>query len=343
MDNKNRIIYLDMLKIISCIFIVIIHVTAPGFYGFKLKSASWIADVSFNLIARFAVPVFVMVSGALFLNENKEIDVKKIWKKNILHLSLIYVFWTLIYAIYSIYNLNGKLSIINVLKTSIKSSYYHLWFIPMLIGIYIIIPLLKPMVKNKKLIEYFLIIFLLLKIIPFTLDLFGISTIHSLVTRIDIPLLSYTGYFVLGHYINTFEIDKKRRKIIYIAGIISYIVSVVGTILFSVYKSKAYETFNKEFSITTFFMSLAIFTLFKYLFKEEKFKEKTQKIIIHLSQMTLGIYVIHAIFRDLLKNQMGLSFTKIYNLPLAFLIIIIASYICTYILSKLPIIKRYLV
>ena len=62
-----------------------------------------------------------------------------------------------------------------------------------------------------------------------------------------------------------------------------------------------------------------------------------------MSKMTLGIYVIHALFRDILKNQIGLSFVKLYNLPLAFLIILISSYIFTYILSKKPIVKKYLV
>ena len=349
MEKKERIIYLDMLKIISCIFVVIIHVTAPGFRGFKLNSLSWDINLLFNMLARFAVPVFVMVSGALFLDKNKEIDIKRLWKKNILHLFVLYILWTIIYSVYNVYSKGFGFNIKNILVDCIKSSYYHLWFIPMIIGLYMIVPIIRPFTKDKRLLEYFIVLFFVLKIIPYTLDLFNVSVIHKILQRMSIAFLSFdgifsfAGYFIIGHYINEYGIKKRNRILIYIIGILSYILGVVGTILFSNYKNKAYETFDREFSITTFFMSIAMFTLFKYITKNKVFKEKTEKIIIHLSKMTLGIYVIHALFIDILKNQVGLSFTKLYNLPLAFLIVIIVSYIFTYIFSKIPIVKKYLV
>lgn len=343
MEKSKRIIYLDMLKILSCIFVVLIHVTAPGFHDIKLRSLSWNVNLFFNMLGRFAVPVFIMVSGALFLDNEKEIDIKKLWKKNILRLVIIYIVWTLIYSIYALYNGSETINFISIIKKSIRSSYYHLWFLPMIIAIYVIIPLLKPFTKNKKLIEYFLLIFFFLKIIPYTLDLFKVSYIAQIVKRIDVPLLSYTGYFILGHYLNKYEIEKKKRIIIYIIGIISFIISVVGTSLFSIYMKKATETFARELSLTSFFLSVFVFVFIKYKYQNKEISERIKKIIIHLSKHTLGVYLIHPLFRDIIKNQMNISFNRLTNLPIIFAIMLLISYIISYILSKIPKINKYLV
>lgn len=79
--NSKRILYLDILKIISCIAVVMIHVTADGFKYMNIHSASWSVVTIFNIVVRFAVSVFVMASGAVFLNPDKKLEVKELWKK----------------------------------------------------------------------------------------------------------------------------------------------------------------------------------------------------------------------------------------------------------------------
>lgn len=349
MKENTRSIYLDMLKIISCIAVITIHVSAVGFKNTNINSIAWNISNVFNNISRFAVPVFVMVSGALFLNENKKLDIKKLWLKNILHLVIIYIFWTLIYAIYSVYNkygING-LNVTEVIKNAIKSSYYHLWFIPMLIGIYILIPVIKPIVKDgRKTIEYFLIIAFIFKVIPDTIKLFEfpyVKYIKAILNRINIEMIGYVVYFVLGHYLNTYVLKKKTRNIIYILGILSVVISIVGTWGYSMYKSKAVETLCREFSITTVTMSIAIFTLFKYLFDTKVFSKSFKSIIIHLSKTSLGIYLVHILFKDIMKNQLGVKFTKTYLTPVYVLIIFIASYLVSFVLSKIPKVNKYIV
>lgn len=353
--NNKRIVYLDMLKIISCIAVVVIHVTAPGFKELNIHTASWSIMTVFNILARFAVPVFVMVSGALFLNQDKDVNIKRLYKKNILHLAIIYIIWTLIYSIYNVYNKDLNVNVVSVLKDAILKSYYHLWFIPMLIGIYICIPLLKPIVASgKKTIEYFLIIFVILKVIPTTILLFKFpysSYIAAILNRIDVPMLSYIGYFVLGHYLHTYELNSKQKRLVYVLGIIATILGIVGTIAYSLHMDKAIETLCREFSITTFIMSIAIFVVIKSLFEKvnkniklSKDKNvKLDKLIIHVSNMSLGIYLTHALFRDILKNQIKISFTNIWYLPLNIIIVLVVSYIASYIISKIPFVNKYLI
>ena len=343
--NSKRIIYLDMLKVISCIAVVVLHVTASAFKTMAIQSESWLVVTSVNMLTRFAVPIFVMVSGALFLNPDKNIDIKKLYKKNILHLVIVYVFWTVIYSIYNVYNNDMSMNMTNIIKDAVLESYYHLWFIPMLIGIYICIPIVRTIVKNnKEIIEYFLIIFLVFKIIPQTILLFKFpysGYIAAILERIEIPLLSYIGYFILGYYLHAYDLSGKVKKLIYIIGVIAAIIAIIVTIGYSFYVGKAVETLCREFSITTFAMSVAIFVLVKNMLANNKIKFEKQ--IIHLSDISLGIYLIHELFRAILKNQVGLSSAKIWNLPIVILVTLIASYIVSYIIKRIPFVNKYLI
>jgi len=343
--NNKRILYLDMLKIISCVAVVMIHVTADGFNKMNIHSLSWSVTTILNILVRFAVPVFVMVSGALFLNPDKKLDVKKLWKKNILNLVIVYIVWTLIYAVYAVYNRGQDVSIINILKSAVMKSYYHLWFIPMLIGIYACIPLLKPIVNSgKKTVEYFLIIFCIFGIIPSTIKLFEFpyySYVRAILNRIQVPMLGYICYFVLGHYLHTYDLSNKVKKIIYTSAIVSIVVSIIVTITYSWHTGKAILTLANNFSITTFIMSIAAFVLMKNLFENKKLK--CEKVIIHLSNISLGIYLIHVLIKDILRNQLDMPFTNIWNLPLNTVIMLVGSYLISLGISKIPFVNKYII
>ena len=66
----------DVMRLIASFFVVMIH----------LSSNNGAVGLMFNSISRFSVPVFVMISGALFLNRN--ISIKTLYKKYILRMML---------------------------------------------------------------------------------------------------------------------------------------------------------------------------------------------------------------------------------------------------------------
>lgn len=343
--NNKRVLYLDILKIISCIAVVIIHVTADGFNFMNINTVSWSVVAAFNVMVRFAVPIFVMVSGALFLNPERKLDIKRLWKKNILTLVIVYIVWTLIYAVYAVYNKGQGINIIYVLGSAVKKSYYHLWFIPMLIGIYACIPLLKPMVNSgKKIVEYFLILFAIFYIIPTTIELFKFpyyTFVRAILNRIQIPMLGYIGYFVLGHYLHTYGFPKKHTIKLYILAIISVVIGIIGTWCYSWASNESIVTFACNFSVTTYILTIAMFVLIKNLFDNKKLK--FEKLIIHLSNISLGIYLIHVLIKDILKNQLGMPFTNIWNLPLNTVIMLVGSYLISLGLSKIPFVNKYII
>ena len=102
-------------------------------------------------LSRFAVPVFVMISGALLLDEDHIYSAEKN-KRRILRMVRFFVFWSLVYCV-------GFQMVLPVLKhepfdlplflRSFFSGSFHLWFCYMIVGLYLILPLLRLWVKRE--------------------------------------------------------------------------------------------------------------------------------------------------------------------------------------------------
>lgn len=161
-DTDTRIIYLDYLRVLATFAVIILHISATKWYDSQVHSLEWQAYNLYDSLVRWAVPVFVMISGTLFLQ--KEIGIKVILKKYILRLLIAYVVWSFIYAMaYPVANavLKGKHMQVWTIMQKVFPAPYHMWYIPMIIGLYLIIPLLKQMISS----EYMMRIFLKLSII----------------------------------------------------------------------------------------------------------------------------------------------------------------------------------
>ena len=88
MDRKN---HFDYLKVIATFSVILAHVCSTALGAFENSSMSTLNEevyygIYFVLrnITRYAVPVFLMITGALFLDKRKEITIDKLLKKYIL-------------------------------------------------------------------------------------------------------------------------------------------------------------------------------------------------------------------------------------------------------------------
>jgi len=69
--QNNRILYPDILRILAVFAVMMIHVSASGFYTNPVQSFTWQVVNFYECMVRWAVPVFVMVTGMFFLNLSK--------------------------------------------------------------------------------------------------------------------------------------------------------------------------------------------------------------------------------------------------------------------------------
>ena len=217
----KRLYYLDVLRIIGTIAVIIIHVSAQNFNNVSVLSNEWNIFNIYDSLVRWGVPIFVMISGTLFLQ--KDFEIIKIYHKYLLRLIIAFIFWSIIYAIYM--SLKNKLNLIDFIY-EILSGHYHMWYIFMISGLYIITPLLRKIAESKNITRYYII---LATIFTFIINMFIDNIIpvtrfaNNKIVNILIKhyhdlnlnlLFGYTCYYLLGYYLSKFNICLKKEETI---------------------------------------------------------------------------------------------------------------------------------
>ncbi|WP_413853484.1 acyltransferase [Candidatus Ruminimicrobium bovinum] len=337
--KKQRIFYFDFLRIFAALAVVMAsQYNLTGIYHY---SACFLDG-----IVRWGVPIFVMISGTLFLEPKKTITINNILKKYIFRIAILFVVWSLFYSCINCVT-RDNLSFSFILK-HIVIGHFHQWFLYMIAGLYLITPLLRPITekKDKNLLLYLLIIwFVMASIVPFikfiipqTEKLFDvmINKIHF-----SFPL-SYLGYFILGYYLHNY-INIKNKILMIIILFVCLLVTVLGDIKYSI-------PGKQSFFLNNFCPFVIITAISIFLFIKNKCLsiEQSNKFILKLSDLTLGVYLIHPFFIRISKKlnlfiiiNSTLNDYNFFTIPIIFILVGSCSFLFVYLLSKIPIIKKY--
>ena len=329
---------------IALFAVIALHTASPLLMGFgKVTVVNWFAADLYNALTRFAVPVFVMISGALLLH--REYELGDFLKKRLSRIIWPSLFWSLVYIAYSTYDEElcfstdiGK-DVLLVLTQLKNGAYYHLWYVYMLIGLYLIIPIISRFVRNatEKEVIYFLLVW-------FAVIAFTQPYLSSFWPQVDVRYFTgYIGYLVLGHYLAFKELPEVRNK----AGLVVFYLMCLGGITIGTYfiswgtnslSTVMYEPlgpFVILYAAGVFLLArTTVFSLPGYLRKLRDFT----------GGYSLGIYLCHALFLSLLDDLLGISY-KLCNpyvsIPVTALACFIASSLLIFVLSKIPGVGKY--
>lgn len=329
-ENENlittrieRIIYFDYLSVFATLGVIMLHVASNKWYEVPINSLDWKIMSFYAGIVRWCVPIFVMISGALFCN--REITLKKLFIKYIGRLFIAYLVWSIIYYIYS--NKSFPFSL-----TGILTGYYHLWYVPMLAGVYLCYPLLKQIAKSERLLYFIILSFVIMCFIPsiitFTGDFCNVSLytrinkLNKIISDMQLSGVNYGFYFLLGYYVSSVVIFTKRQKfVIYILGIIGAFLTVFLNMLLCIRTQSLLQHYFENFSLNVLLMSLSFFVFFKTISFNNIY---LNKIFAWLSKECFIIYLVHALILRILEdyfNITSMSFFPIISIPLLTLLI----------------------
>lgn len=353
MEEKKRLIYPDVLRIISIFCVIVIHVASKLWKTVPILSAEWIAFTAIDSLCRFAVPVFVMVSGMFMLSPEKDRGLKDLYLKKILRILTCFIFWSAFYVF--IENFSEMIlhrSVPNIDCTKIIEQFisgkYHLWFLYMIVGLYIVTPLLRKIVLNKKDMLYFLMIWFVFCIIkncmPFipkyrdllsgTFDAFKMSI-----------AIEYSGYYVLGYYLHNYTISRKMKTAANILAGLGVVAMTALTAYYSQKKSEYDDTFFEYLLPMTAFLSVSVFLPVQKICEKKKTTEKFRRILGTLSKISFGVYLVHVFILECIfyicVKRLSLPCFVSFGIILSSTLIL--STAASYILNKIPIVNKYLV
>lgn len=336
---KNRFIYFDVMKII-CIFLVIInhshlYLTENGIFFHFLH-------FSIFSISKVAVPIFMMISGALMLGKNDSYDV--ILKKRIPRVYLACLFSTLIGVFF--YKIDFFDTFFKFILGGQISSLYFLWYIYVLVILYLLTPLLNRMIIhfNKDDFNCFFILFLIVpSIIQFLMFVFEFDfNLIDVVGRIynQYSFLINIGYYVLGYFLFSNKDNLNIKKLIY-SFLFGFVLSMIYLCLGFFNKGTIVNLKYDSFPVVLMSASLFVFLINYFNDVNNKY---LKKIIIIFSECSFGVYLTHVYLLEfLIKTNLFINVFK-FNLFIGYFFLINSVFLFLsfifYLIRKIPILKK---
>lgn len=346
-ETNKPLDWVDNLRIIALFAVIMLHCSSPLLADYiKSPRAQWLAADFYNALTRFAVPVFVMITGVLLLG--KEEDVTVFLKKRLGRILLPFLFWSLVYVAYAYYNeeiaYTGDTwaTVKQVLHQLKYGSSYHLWYVYMLIGLYLIIPVLGKFIRNatEKETLYFLLVWLVVM-------LFSQPYLIRYNPQVDVRYFGgYIGYLVLGYYLANKQFNN-RRMFVMMAALAVLAVAVItwGTAILYHHYNGISTLMYEPLSWPIVLSASAIFMMMRYT-KPLKYPALIS-IRNFIGKYNYGIYLGHALILTLLDydetyNLSYKSFNPFFSIPLTAMVCFVLTLLLVYLINKIPFIGRHI-
>lgn len=346
---KQRILYFDYLRFISIIAVLIIHVTAPSL-PMSVDDMGWQINLVFNSMARFGVPMFFMISGALFLNPARDVSLGYLWIK-IRRIVIAFLLFSFIYnCLWYVATIGLKYNeelFVRKFIPNLIGGWYHLWYLQALFVLYVLIPILRLIVKDRIIMRYMiLLLFIVCSLFPLIGRIIDIQLFTSnLFENMAIDLPKYSLYFLLGYYVNTISIEKTKQKksnnLILIIGLISFFIMIMSDILLSTYNGNVIIVFSSYMSPFTVVYTVC---LFNYLKNRYNNSNLITKFVSFVSSLSFGIYLVHDFFLIIAREIKIIPFYEyaVVKIPIMVMIVLLLSTLLSFILKKVPYLTKCL-
>jgi surface polysaccharide O-acyltransferase-like enzyme len=342
--QTEKIQYFDTLRALATVAVIIIHVSSPVLKMTYLREMDfwWIGNI-FNSFTRFAVPMFLMLSGATLLN--KSYSLSEFYKKRLVRVFIPLIFWMTVYWLYRWTMLSPKLqphTFNNISRWAVdlflnEGVSKHLWYVYMILFLYIFIPFISKIVQkaSNKYLLIFLFVWIVLCMLTYNLNLSFYIWTGDYQYKL-LGYLEYSGFLILGYFLSQIKLDFKGNKSIYF---LAYLITVAISALVAYFVSKHDHQLNLRiysyFSLNTIIQTVALFMFIKEIHIKNKILEK---ITTTISAYSYGIYLVHIIVIGVLfRNGIYWSFANpLISLPLLTVFVLISSWLIIYLIRKIP-------
>lgn len=348
--RPTRVAYADLIRVIAVFMVVLIHTASPIFNTALVTSGDFIASVVLDGIAHAGVPLFVMVSGIFLLDEKRDVSVRRAITHYALPLIGLYFFWSVVYAaankvtiplLFENTPFGGEM--LGTFGIAVLEGAYHMWYLPMMAGLYLITPLLRTFVKKNSmpLVWYFLaVVFTVRFVLPtgirmlaaFTgIDLSAAYTSFSLLDGWEYP-----AYYVAGWAIANTHPEACVRRRVYAAGILAlaFLLALTGWV--SVRFGEPVKDIMEQKSLFCCIYAVSLFALIAW----EGANLRPGKLLTHLSRLSFGVYILHVEIQQLYKQFIPFEGGAIGYILVQWLAVTTVSFAAAWVLSLIPLVKR---
>lgn len=292
-------IWLDAARVWAVLAVVLLHVSASVVTLAPLGGSAWWAGNAYDAAARWCVPVFVMVSGALLLDPRKADDgLADFYRKRAARVLWPMAFWSLVYVLWNHRGALGALRAADVLHSVARGwPHYHLWYLYMIVCLYLFTPFLRTLVRHTQ--RRHLWVLVALMFVGASVNegyrIFSGNRPGPFIQW----FLPYLPYFLCGHLIHT-----SVRKVPAAWPVMVLGISIAATALGCFWLSRALGLdkglyFYGYLSLTVIPMSLSAM----WMFREMPPPGAGARAVHRLAPLTLGAYLVHPMLLESFREH----------------------------------------
>ncbi len=345
--EKERLIWIDLLNIIACASVLLLHCTNSEVHNFSgTPSVDWCIGLTTHSFFLWPVNVFFMISGFTLIRNislctiNSLEGVKVFYNKRMKRLAVPLLSWNILYMILYFVrtHINGEdiMPISELVKKFVLFDYNgFMWFFVPLLMIYLAMPFIAVFILNssRNLLRLFLFIGLLMGGIP-PID----TTFSAKADLTDIYLMGsrFIYFIVAGYYVGHYKLSFRTRKLIYTSSILCMVVMFIGTALLTLHNPLHYKYFIQYTNIPCTLSAIGVFTYFRYYNWNKLTNKLSPDYLAQFSSLSLGIYLIQGAwfttlrFFNLCEEHILLKFIVMYALCVT----------SVYVMKKVPLARR---
>ena len=351
LDSSKRLaIPDDLIRSLAMFLVILLHASNEALEASSVPAGDWWTAVVYKSLALSCVPLFVMLSGALLLQQAKLNEPIRVFlKKRLSRIGLAFAFWSAVYLAWGFYISGYPITLSNIgqgiLHDLFTGAYYQFWFIYLIVGLYLITPILRVIIasEERKIIRYLILLwFVGIAIVPLT----QLATGYTLDSGVFL-LGGFIGYFVLGTYLLRIKL---RSVLLYALLALSFVFTIFGMWLMN-YPLSALGQGNFFFGYLTVNVVVGSTALFLILLKFRSDwpginHATTSRVVQAISRNTLPIFLFHVIILESFERGFfgfKLSFTTlnpIIEIPLLATLTLFITLGLILLMRKMPILKK---
>jgi surface polysaccharide O-acyltransferase-like enzyme len=335
--QEEKLVWADNVRAIATVAVILLHVSAPLVPREGFNFDWWTGNLVQSLV-RFCVPEFFMLTGLLLFD--KQYELFSFLKKRFSRIIIPFLFWSFFYILFDIglkIRHGEKLDLLSAIGFIINQyktgSYYHLWFIYVMIGLYLITPMISGWIRacSNREILYFLVIWSVTLMLKYPIFFY-------FKTNIDLSYFTgYLGFMVLGYYLGRRIIINKKKKDLIAIGLFLYgiLVSIFGTYFLFNGSGKLDELYYEYLTPNVSASAIGVFLFFKDKQLDNSFLKRIRN---YISKYSYGIYLCHVlVLIALYKIGITCDFLNpLIGLPLTTILCISISCLLIAVIKKLP-------
>ena len=341
------------MRIVAAYFVIFNHTGKEGFLLFSTVPAGgagfW-AALLLSVFCKFAVPMFLGISGALLLSEPDE-PLRVIWNRRMSRIAATLLVYSLLYYIVEIVRSGDRFEVRRFAKALyIANIKGHLWYLYLFIAYLAVLPFLRAIVRNLD-DRYFIYMFAIAVffdgILPAAEFLFlqG-NTAASRYIRITWLTDYAVLYPCLGYFMQNRIGMKWIRKYlpwVWMINIAGMAASCVLTYLRLMVDDRNLQMFHNSFVVINF---AAMFLTIRLMYDGREIGKIGTELISSVGRCSFGIYLWHIFVKELppvagLKESLTSAGAHPMVTALVMCLVVMAvSYVVTLIQSRIPVLKR---